>query len=296
MENEPIKKNMAIPKSLMSRKNITSKNMKNLFFLFMLISMLFINKTTSSQINLVHTFDESVTWTGTPYMEQNLYPSNIYYSANVVDNSYVVKIYNADYSLNTNDTYYFTPPTGYKVSTVTMSREIFNTDNNYEFLVNYQRTDNTYDNTRQKLILYNQNGSIIKDFGFAYMVTAYPYLHIANDSFRLIVTKYYYDGTDITTQTEVYSVPGNPTTIIPNIKPNEIQKPYPNPASSIITLPYQLKQGEISVMHIYNNNGQLIEIKQIDSIFDKLLLNVSNYNKGVYFYVFNGLTNKFVVY
>ena len=280
----------------MSRKNITSKNMKNLFFLFMLISMLFINKTTSSQINLVHTFDESVTWTGTPYMEQNLYPSNIYYSANVVDNSYVVKIYNADYSLNTNDTYYFTPPTGYKVSTVTMSREIFNTDNNYEFLVNYQRTDNTYDNTRQKLILYNQNGSIIKDFGFAYMVTAYPYLHIANDSFRLIVTKYYYDGTDITTQTEVYSVPGNPTTIIPNIKPNEIQKPYPNPASSIITLPYQLKQGEISVMHIYNNNGQLIEIKQIDSIFDKLLLNVSNYNKGVYFYVFNGLTNKFVVY
>lgn len=295
MEKKTIKKNVTSPKSNTSSDNLNSKKMKNFVYFFIVGSMLFLFKTTNAQINLVHTFDESVTWTGSIYMEQNLYPTNSYYSASVVDNSYVVKIYNTDYSVNANNTYNFTPPAGYKVSSVSMSREIFNTDNNYEFLVKFVRTDNTYDNTREKSILYNQNGSIIKDFGFAYMVNAYPYLHIANNNFRLIVNKYYYDGTIVSIETEIYSVPGTPPSGVANLKSSEYQSPYPNPANLIITLPYQLKQGEMSIMNIYNTNGQLIETKHIDFLFDKILLNVSNYTKGVYLYEVNGISNRFIV-
>jgi len=70
---------------------------------------------------------------------------------------------------------------------------------------------------------------------------------------------------------------------------------YPNPANTTITLPYQLKQGEKSAMHIYNINGQLVETKQVDYVFDKILLNVSSYASGTYFYEVNGVSNKFIV-
>jgi hypothetical protein len=70
---------------------------------------------------------------------------------------------------------------------------------------------------------------------------------------------------------------------------------YPNPAKTTIYLPYQLKLGETSVMHIYNAYGQLIETKKIDATFNTILLNVSNYSKGVYIFEVNGAGNKFVV-
>ena len=48
-------------------------------------------------------------------------------------------------------------------------------------------------------------------------------------------------------------------------------------------------------MRISNIQGQLVELKQIDYVFDKIILNVSNYSKGVYIYEVNGVSNKFVV-
>lgn len=59
---------------------------------------------------------------------------------------------------------------------------------------------------------------------------------------------------------DVYSLPGKPSIVINNlvsIGNSNVQQPYPNPAKIAINLPYQLKQGETSAMHIYNTNGQL---------------------------------------
>ena len=257
--------------------------------------MLFFFQTTNAQISLEYTFDGSVSWNGSIQFDQNLYPANCYYNASVNGNSYVVKIYNADYSVYADTTYNFTPPDGYKVSGISMSRKIFNSDDNYEFLVTYKRTDNTSDNTTSKVILCNQDGSLIKDFGSAYLIMASTYLHIANNQFRLIVTKYYYDGTNVSVKTEVYSFPGTPPSSVASLKANGYQPPYPNPANSVIELPYQLRQGEMSVMNIYNINGKLIETKKIDSVFDKILLNVSSYIKGLYLYEVNGVSNRFIV-
>ena len=271
-------------------------NKKKVFLISAMVVTLGLSQVANSQINLEKTFNESVSWNGSIHIEQDAYPANTYYSAGVVGNSYVVKVYNADYSLRTNNTYNFTPPAGYKVSSVSMSRKIFNTDDNYEFMVNYVRTDNTLDNTREKVILHNQNGTIIKDFGSAYMVSVYPYPHIANNRFRLIVTKYYYNGSLSDPQIEIYSLPGTPPVSTMSVKADEYQSsPYPNPANAVITLPYQLAAGETSVMNIYSINGQLIERKQIDSVFDKILLNVSNYAKGMYIYEVKGVSNRFVV-
>jgi hypothetical protein len=102
-------------------------------------------------------------------------------------------------------------------------------------------------------------------------------LHIVNNKLRLRVDRFYYDGTTISKQTEIYSLPGKTTSVAPMVSNTISKSPYPNPTNTTITLPYKLKQGETSTMHIYSMNGQLIETKQIDSGYDKILLNVSGY-------------------
>ena len=138
---------------------------------------------------------------------------------------------------------------------------------------------------------------MLKDFGHIYSGGTFyvPTFHmISNGKYRLSIVRTK-NTSPITYETEIYSLPGNPPSDISSPRVISYQSPFPNPANSIITLPYQLRQGEMSVMHIFNLNGQLIEKKQVDSIFDKILLNVSNYVKGTYLYEVNGVSKKFIV-
>lgn len=282
-----------------NQRNLTSTFPKvpKLLYGILVIPMLLLSQTAAAQINLEHTFDEMVTWKGKYHSEPDLFPENSYYNTNIIGDSYVVKIYNTDYSLQQNTTYRFPLPTGYKINSVSMSRKMFNTDNNYEFLVIYERLNYMQgDDSRMQLILYNQNGGIIKDFGSGSHLYVYSYLQIANNQLRLLLMRTAHNGgTTTSSKMEIYSVPGVPPTSSSGNKVNESQPPYPNPASSVITLPYQLEQGEISVMNIYNMSGQLIDAKLIDAVFDKILLNVSDYTKGMYIYEVNGVSNRFVV-
>jgi hypothetical protein len=58
---------------------------------------------------------------------------------------------------------------------------------------------------------------------------------------------------------------------------SNVKSAYPNPAKTIIVLPYVLEKEQTSMIKIYKLNGQLVEQKQIDSDFDKLFLNVEFY-------------------
>lgn len=280
-----------------NQRSLTSifPKVTKLIYGILVVHMLLLSQTAIAQISLEHTFDETVTWNGKIYTESDLYPENSYNTVYTDENSCVVKIYNEDYSIHTNRTYQFVPPVGYKINSVMMSRKLFNTDNNYEFLVIYERTDNIRDDTRMQAILQNQDGGVIKDFGFGNYLYGYPYLHVANNKLRFNIFRSLYNGgSTLVRTTEIYSVPGTPTSGSGN-RVNESLPPYPNPASSVITLPYKLEQGEISVMNIYNMSGQLIDTKLIDAVFDKILLNVSGYTKGMYIYEVNGVSNRFVV-
>ena len=260
----------------------------------------------NAQITLEHTFlNERVNFnTGLVNGELNVlqdspvtYPENSFYFTEVVDNSYRIKIYNSDYSLNTNQTYQFTPPMGYKVSSVTPSKKLFNTDDNYEFLITFVKISYvSYDNEYNKSILYDINGNVIKDFGAGNSIYVYPYLCIINNHYKLQVQRTLYNSENESyAKTEIYSVPGTHSSGVAEVRASQAQSPYPNPTNSTITLPYQLKQGEMSVMRIFNMNGQLIETKQIDFIFDKILLNVSEYETGIYIYEVNGVSSRFIV-
>lgn len=266
--------------------------MKRFAYIITISLILSLPYLSKAQIELKYTFDTFVSWQGSIFSEQNIYPTDCYVKTITIDNSLNMIFYNSDYSIRSNNTYTFTPPVGYAVNNITISKKIFNTDDNYEFMVAYKKINNTYDNTSRILILYNQNGSIIKDFGMAEYIYADPYLHIADVQLRLTVHKNF---EDLTSQTDVYSVPGEvPVIITPVVLPS-ISHAYPNPSNTTITLPYSLRKGENSIMTIFNMYGQIVEQKNIDSNFDKILLNVSDYSKGTYIYEVNGISNKFVV-
>lgn len=260
---------------------------------------------SQAQITLEHTFlNERVNFNiglpnGQPnyFMDEVIYPESSFYFSEVLGNSYHIKIYNPDYSLHSNLTYNFTPPAGYKVAAVFPSKNLYNTDDNYEFVVTFIKTTYvSYDNEYYKVILYDINGNVIKDFGLGNSLSVNSYFYIINNQYKLIVYRTVYDANHISiTQSEIYSVPGTPpSTALKSATISTLQA-YPNPANTIVTLPYQLKQGETSVMRIYNMDGQLIESKQLDSVFDKILLNVSGYPKGVYVFEVKGVSSRFVV-
>lgn len=282
------------------------KSRKILSFITLFMFWLTLIQVTEAQITLEHTFsNESVNFNlgivngaANYHIESVTYPENSFFSTKIVDNSYKIKIYNSDYSLNTYNTYQFIPPSGYKVASVSPSKKLFNSDNNYEFIVTFSKTSySSYDNEYYRSILYDINGNVIKDFGTGSSLTVYPYLFIIDKQYKLMVIRTTYDTEhNSKTNTEIYSVPGTYSSLnVSEYKINKNQTAYPNPTHYNITLPYQLKQGEKSEMRIFNINGQLVESKQIDFLFDKILLDVSEYSKGIYFYEVNGISSEFVV-
>ena len=240
---------------------------------------------TKAQINLEHTFDGNATF-GYKSFEPEI---NLHVSVNYPINQ--IKLYNEDYSLYKCVNINMPIIDGYLILNCICSKTLFNTNGKIAFLIDffsYSQSENLVQTCR----IYDEDGFLIKDLGFAYTLSS-SIIKTLNGQFKLRI----YKGiSGAGYKTEIYSLPGyaTPTSIVTSTE-NNILPPFPNPANAIITLPYQLKQGEMSVMNIYNSNGQLIETKQIGSDFDKILLNVSGYTKGMYVYEVNGVSNRFVV-
>lgn len=259
--------------------------------LFTLILILFTIES-NAQITLEHTFTSYVTWSGDMYFDKGVISSpNTYSTSTINNNEYSVFIYNYDYTINSTNVYSFTPPTGYEVSSVSMTKKLFNDDDNLEFLVTYVM-DGIYDDTRSKLHLVNQNDVLIKNFGTSYMFAPSSYLHIADDEFRFLLIKHISDGTQ---QAEIYYVPGQ----VPENSINKIETvsnpPYPNPSNTMVVLPFEVSSNIKSTLKIFNSKGQIIKSIQIKDNTNKILLDVSGFSKGIYYYEVNGVTKKFIV-
>ena len=258
--------------------NLNFEMKKNVSFYLIcsmaVVSMFLCSGTGNAQINLQHTFDGGYVSFAGGYVYNN--DAGCYYTSSSITNGQV-KLYNADFSLYKT----INVPNAQVVNCVT--RNLFNSDRKIEFYVYTYNTNTGIFHS----YLYNEDGTVIKDFGDG---SSGGGVIKVNGQFKLFVNRLL----NSTYTTDIYSLPGT-VSAVPSQNVNEMQFPYPNPANSIITLPYQLKQGEISEMHIYNISGKLIETKHIDFVFDKILLNVSNYPKGEYIYEVNGVSNKFIV-
>jgi hypothetical protein len=242
--------------------------------------------TVEAQINLEHTFTSD-------YLGVSWFISNsngiMYYSiTDTITNQ--IKIYNQDYSIYKSVT--INRPTGYSMGITNPSEQLFNTNNEIEFLIFLMKytTQNIYET---KMILYDENASVIKDFG-TYNYFAQPYV-VSNGNTSKLLIKGISANANSQFVDQIYSLPGSPANIISNFKFSNVQPAFPNPSNSIVNLPYKLENGQETTMNIYNSNGQLIEQKIIDSTFDRIVLNVQSYKQGIYIYSYNGISNRFIV-
>ena len=274
------------------------------FYTSIVAIMCCLSQVSNAQITLEHTFkNEKVSVmsgnvNGKPnFFVEKLFPVGSFYFTEVVNNSVHIKAYNPDYTLIIDKTYSLTPPTGYKTSYVWVFKKVFNTDDNYELLVTFSKISPvSNDNEASRLILYDSNKNVIKDFGAGNMFYIGNMVYIINNGCKVPISRYLYNGGDWVANTEIYSVPGDPSAYdAGNTSVDSFSSPYPNPANTYITLPYKLNEGEFAVMNIFNINGQLIESKKIGYDFDKILLDVSGYAKGMYIYEVKNVSNKFVV-
>lgn len=253
----------------------------NKIIISLLIS-LFCLQIVSAQINLEHTFNS----VGFGTWHFNTETETFYYNANVNTNK--VFVYNNDYSLY--KTINFIPPSGYQLYWVYYpSKHLFNDDDLIEFILVFTNS------TNYQMKVYNENMSMVKDLGAGNNA----YVFISQESgYKLKTTNWVYNtGTQNLDYTDkVYSLPGELYVSNEQVdQPKINQSAYPNPASNRIILPYKLKPDEISTLHIYNLQGQIIESKTIHGSLDHLRIDVSNYFPGTYLYEYKGFVSSFVV-
>lgn len=254
--------------------------MKKLSIILFLCAMI---STSFAQLTLLHTFTSCDYGVPGNYVNESI-------DRYIIRDGNTIQIYKPDFSLEKTVT--LNLPSGYSLINASVSQHLYNTDNSYEISItaaNSSVLSNQQYDTYQYHAIVNENGSVLQNFGYAYMLSG-SYCRIGGQLRYFLGKDTYNNGQSY----EVYSCGGNYSGVTPVEAPNQ-SLPYPNPASSIINLPYELAQGTSAEMRIFNSNGQVVEVKQLGSHFNNILLNVDNYVPGIYFYEYNGNRGKFIV-
>lgn len=245
----------------------------------------------SSQITLENTFP--TTETVIAYSTS----TDVNYISFTNDNK--LKIYNSDYSLK--KTVAIPIGTEYKTSlgidgsdlNYIISKHIFNTDDKLEFIIEADYYNSTTNVNHSKLIVFNEDGTLLSDFGNSQNITADDY-YIYNDPMsgknKIIVYKFpnenyenfYYD---------VYSLP---TTTLATQKLQTVSKLYafPIPAKSLLKIINP--NNNSNKVEVFDVAGKIVLSKTFLSQENHINLNIENLNKGVYFYKIGDMSSKFI--
>ncbi len=217
-------------------------------------------------------------------------------------NGQEMKIYNEDHSLY--KTIQIPAQTG-EFTVNVVSQHIFDSDDDLEFMV-IDETD-VENGILYNTVIYNEDGTVLlkadglapiwnsselSSFNFVDESTFSTFIKETSDGLKLYLTSAYYDyGTPMVTEQilKVYSLPGSLPKITsvdsPASAPQNLLEAYPNPASSVVQIGYELPENASQgVVKIYNEQGILVKSLTVDHTFDHLLLNVADFNAGVYTY------------
>lgn len=239
--------------------------------------MLVTAATMNAQIELEHVFEGWIMLNEDMELDRNMWLKNSTYA---IDNTNGVDIYNADFS-------YRTTLEGVDAYTL-LAENIFTTDG----AICYVKAD--YD--AEKISIIDENNTIIATI-FTENDLGYFFLRKVGEQYKFIVVDEIYNnltGTYVY-KTYIYSCPGNgeATTSVENVHAKVKRNAYPNPASDLVTLPYEV-DGATS-MKIYDMQGKLVERKFLDESKQELQLDIKDYTSGMYFFEVNGESNSFIV-
>jgi hypothetical protein len=245
--------------------------MKKAMLLFVLMTIIVASR---AQIYLEKTYPASAGLT-------NLAFSGYKYFLMDVTNKRCV-VYNMDHS--TWKTINLSVPSGmYLYDIKYVSETLFNTDSKVELAYIYYSYDTT-------LLYYTYYTKVINENGLELLsIPGCSYLEVMSPgTYGTKMLAYVYDYSIIlwTLNTLVYSLPGNlPMGAIPVEGEDNPKKPYPNPARSMVTIPYQLPDGvNTAEIRLLNASGQVMKRYTVDRTFQELVIQTADLPKGAYVY------------
>lgn len=165
-----------------------------------------------------------------------------------------------------------------------VSEDLFNTDNTIEFLyVSYNY------NTAQEYYTYDtriadETGKILLSVPGGGYSDIYP----SQNGSKLFVWVYDYSTAIYKVNTQVYSIPGQVTTALPEMSVSSnmrLPRAFPNPATTSITIPYFLPQHiNQAELKLYGMSGNLVKTFLVDRAFDHLSIQIGDLPAGMYVY------------
>jgi hypothetical protein len=264
--------------------------------LFSVVSSVLLTFNSFSQITLEHSYPPSsfiFYFGGNSLKVVNF--ANSGYKYRLIDTLstnplvYQIKYFNLNHSLWKTITipapnyYMCNPPYAFLSDILYDSETLFNSNSNVEVLCMFNFCSTT---SSVYLIKIIDETSTDLWSGVISKLPDYPQLFsTGSNGWKLIVAEY--DTLTYTyTGNNVYSLPGTyPTQVVQHNNGDvNLALPYPNPTDKQITIPYNIPKGTQAQIIVYDMSGKEVEKFNIDSIFNNLILDVSKYPKGVYFY------------
>ena len=167
-----------------------------------------------------------------------------------------------------------------------ISEKLFDLDEAFELLVYFYEESNF----SRSLILFKDNGEIIKNFGDVFADLSY-----GADGYRLIINsgKFKEDNNLTEELTEFYSIPGKVSAHYGSTGlANATANGFAPMRTSTIKIPY-LTVIE-SILTISTQNGTFKEQRTINGT-GNAQIDVAHYTPGVYVYKYNNVTGQFIV-
>ncbi len=207
------------------------------------------------------------------------------------DNS-ELRIYNLDHSLEktiTLDLPEGLDKNGYDCYITYVSESLFDLDDGIEFLIEWEYYDSDLGQGFSFVGVFDETGTPlleVPDFEGGYPNPSERPVVETDNGVKLILQEE--DGEE---KTRVYSLPGQLYNITSVETPAGVEslQAYPNPASDVVQIAYAIPEGQTQgALKIYNEQGILVKSFVVDETFDHLLLNVADFEQGVYTYRLEG--------
>jgi hypothetical protein len=203
-----------------------------------------------------------------------------YYLMDVTNNQ--CRLFNMDHSIW--KTINLEVPSGmYLYDIRGVSETLFNIDSKVELAYIYYSYDTTLLYYTYYTKIVNEDGvDVLSIPGCAYI----DFKTSGSNGTKLLAYVYDYSIIMWTVNTLIYSLPGNlPTGEIYLETENNHTLAYPNPAHSILTIPYHLPIGtESGQLQILNTSGQIQKTLRLSPNFHELLIPMNDLSGGGYIY------------
>lgn len=246
--------------------------MKKAMLLFVLMTIMV---TSRAQIYLENTYPAS---TGLTNLAVSGYK---YFLMDIANNQCV--LYNMDHSVW--KTINLSVPDGmYLYDVNNVSETLFNTDNKVELAYIYYAYDSA-------LLYYTYYTRVVAEDGTElFSIPGCSYLQVkssGSSGTKLLAYVYDYSIVNWTINTLVYSIPGHlPIGGMSETGGVYLNGAFPNPASSMVTIPYKLPDGTNNAeIRLLNAAGQVIKRYTVDRTFHELVIQTADLPKGAYVYL-----------